>query len=261
MNRKINKNLVIDDGLAELLGAFIGDGWIEQSKKGFYITGHLLEDRDYYDSFLGPLFSKYFHEVKPRTFAYWHVYGIACYKKKVIEKCISYGFQTGQKALTARIPLGILDNQNIEVTKALLRGIFDTDGCFACGKSRAKTSSEWKRTYHYIPEITITSCSKTLLSQALTLLEKLGIYAKIRPKNIKGFRNNRNVNNSYALEVRRIDDVKRWFEIISSNNPRHQTRHLVWKKYGFLPPRTNIIQRKAMLAGELNPYSFYKKNL
>src|SRR3989344_59588 len=257
MNQKNNENAAIDSGLAELLGAFIGDGWIEQSRKAFYITGHLLEDKEYYDLFLGPLFSKYFHEVKLKEFPYWHVYGIACYKKNIIQKCINYGFQTGPKALTAKIPQIFFDHSNPEISKAILRGIFDTDGCFGCGKSRAKTSVEWKRTYHYIPEITITSCSKALLIQVFTLLERLGIHAKIRSKNIEGFRNNRNVNNSYALGVRRIDDVQRWFEIIGSNNPRHQTRYLVWKKYGFLPPRTNITQRKAMLSEELDPYSFY----
>jgi len=145
------------------------------------------------------------------------------------------------------------------VIKAILRGIFDTDGCFGCGKSRAKTSVEWKRTYHYIPQITITSCSRILLTQSLTLLDKLSIRAKIRPKNIKGFRSNRNVNNSYVLEVRRFNDVQKWFDIIGTNNPRHQTRYLVWRRYGFLPPRTNITQRKAILAGELDPYSFYIK--
>jgi len=259
MNQKKHENIVMDSNLAELLGAFIGDGWIEQSRKGFYITGHLLEDKEYYDSFLGPLFSKYFHEVKPREFFYWHVYGISCYKKEVIEKCIALGFQTGLKALTAKMPQTVLDCSDLGVIKAILRGIFDTDGCFGCGKSRAKTSVEWKRTYHYIPQITITSCSRILLTQSLTLLDKLSIRAKIRPKNIKGFRSNRNVNNSYVLEVRRFNDVQKWFDIIGTNNPRHQTRYLVWRRYGFLPPRTNITQRKAILAGELDPYSFYIK--
>jgi len=55
-----------------------------------------------------------------------------------------------------------------------------------------------------------------------------------------------------------MSDIKRWFAIIGSSNPRHQTRHLVWKQFGFLPPRTNINQRKEMLNGKLDPNSFYE---
>ena len=75
----------------------------------------------------------------------------------------------------------------------------------------------------------------------------------------KGFKNNRNVNNSYRLRIRKVQQIRKLFEIIGSSNPRHQIRYAIWKKLGFLPPRTNINinQRKAILKGDLDPNSFY----
>ncbi len=251
MNKKINREI------AEILGAFIGDGWLESSLNGLYITGDKVEDRQYYDSFLAPLFSKQFSPVKPKEFSYWNVYGIGCYKRSTIRKCLETGFQPGAKALNASIPVEIFKSNDDQILKALIRGIFDADGCFWCEKSRAKTSIEWKRTYHHHPEFQIGSCSRRLLEQIKELLDKFGIESKVVVRAQAGRRNNRNVNDFYGLRIRKVAYIEKWFNIIGSSNPRHQTRHGVWKKFGFLPPRTNIIQRKDILSGTLDPKSFY----
>ena len=257
MNQKIKRNLVMDAKVAEILGVFIGDGWLEKRERGLFIAGDKIEDKEYYDKYLGPLFSKVFSKVEPREFSYWGVYGICCYKRDVIRKCVDIGFQSGSKTLNAKIPIEIMKNANDKIKKAILRGIFDADGSFWCEKSRAKTSTEWKRTYHYHPELQIGSCSKELLLQIKKLLQEFKIDSKVVLKTKAGRKFNRNVNNSYALKIRKIEQIKRWFEIIGSSNPRHQTRYAVWKKFGFLPPRTNINQRKDMTAGKLDPNSFY----
>jgi hypothetical protein len=251
MNQKMNAEI------AEILGAFIGDGWIESKANAFYITGDRLEDKDYYDYFLAPLFSKWFCEVKPKEFSYWNVYGINCYKKSIVENCLKLGFQSGLKALSAKIPKEIMNSKDIKIKKAVLRGIFDADGSFWCEKSRAKTSVEWKRTHHYHPEFQIGSCSKELLEQIELLFKEFEIKSKMVLKNKAGIKCNRNIHNYYALRIRRIKDIERWFEVIGSSNPRHQTRYAVWKKFGFLPAGTNINQRKEMLIGNLDPQSFY----
>ena len=251
MNQKINPEI------AEILGAFIGDGWLESSLGSIYITGDKIEDKDYYDKYLGPLFSKNFAIVTPREFSYWNVYGIGCSKKHVILKCLNLGFQPGTKALTAEIPKSIIESEDTEIIKSLLRGIFDADGSFWCEKSRSKFSIIWKKTYHYRPELQIGSCSKKLLKQIKFLLDKFEIESKVRLRNKKGFKNNRNTNNHYGLRIRKKEQIRKFFKIISSSNPRHQTRYKVWETFGFLPPRTNINQRKLILAKKLDPYSLY----
>ena len=60
MKKKMNVEI------AEILGAFIGDGWIESSLNSIYITGDKIEDKDYYDNFLAPIFSKNFVDIKPK---------------------------------------------------------------------------------------------------------------------------------------------------------------------------------------------------
>ncbi|MFH1682260.1 MAG: LAGLIDADG family homing endonuclease, partial [Candidatus Woesearchaeota archaeon] len=177
MNQKMNVEI------AEILGAFIGDGWIEKRKKGVYIMGNKIEDREYYDKFLAPSFSKVFLGVIPKEFKSWKVYGIACYKKEVIEKFVSMGFNPGRKATTVIIPPQIIETKDKEIFKAILRGIFDADGCFWCERSRAPTSSIWKRTYHSHPEFQIGSCSNKLLEQIHSLLKEFDITSKFVLKN------------------------------------------------------------------------------
>jgi hypothetical protein len=233
--------------VAEIIGAFIGDGWIENREKALYITGHITEDRDYYDGYLAPLFSRDFACVTPKEFSYWKVYGIATYDKSAIKKALDLGFKKGRKALNVTIPKNVLDSGDFNVFCSILRGIFDTDGCFWCEKSNAKTSTSWKRTHNYIPLIGITSCSKKLLIQCQLLLRKLGIESIIKQKNTEGFHNNRNVHNSYLLLIRKISSVEKWFKLVGTKNPKHETKYLLWKKLTYLPPRTSLDYRINLL--------------
>ncbi|MBU2560893.1 MAG: hypothetical protein KKD17_01250 [Nanoarchaeota archaeon] len=171
-NKKFNPEI------AEILGAFIGDGWIESDKDALYITGSPIEDKLYYDRHLAPLFSRNFIPVKPRNFQYWGVYGIVTYKKEAILKALRFGFKPGYKALKAEIPEEIMLSTP-KPKKAVLRGIFDTDGSFWCEKSRSKTSTTWKRTHNHHPELRISSCSRKLLEQIRELLNAFEISSEI----------------------------------------------------------------------------------
>ena len=44
-------------------------------------------------------------------------------------------------------------------------------------------------------------------------------------------------------------------KLIGIKNPVKLTRYLVWKKFGFCPPHTNLQQRKDILNGKLNIYN------
>lgn len=105
-NQKINCEI------AEILGAFIGDGWIESRGSVIYICGDSTEDKDYYDKFLAPLFSKHFVLVKPKKFKYWNVYEISSCNKDIIKKALSLGFQKGKKCYIAEITDFIMNSNN-----------------------------------------------------------------------------------------------------------------------------------------------------
>jgi uncharacterized protein (UPF0333 family) len=66
----------------------------------------------------------------------------------------------------------------------------------------------------------------------------LNIKARLRQTHKKGFKSNRNVNDSYALEIGKKSEVEKWIKIIGTSNPRHKTKFDIWKKFGHLPPRT-----------------------
>ena len=48
---------------------------------------------------------------------------------------------------------------------------------------------------------------------------------------------------------------------IGFNNYAKYSKYEVWKKFGFCPPYTTLKQRKKILNGELDPYSFYSNGM
>ena len=242
---------------AEILGAFIGDGWIEKRGNALYITGSVSEDREYYDTHLSLIFSKNFINVIPKEFPYWKVYGISTYKKRIVCLAKDLGFTTGKKADNVKIPDYIMENSDIDLISSVLRGIFDTDGSFFCKKDYQKYGDVKRKKYHCIPRIVISSNSPKLISQIKELSEKFNIFGIVRKIRGKGIKSNRNCNASYIFEINKLKDIDGWFKLIRPKNPRHLTKYKIWLKYGFLPPFTNIEQRMKILKGKLSPYSFY----
>ncbi|MDD4352932.1 MAG: LAGLIDADG family homing endonuclease [Candidatus Nanoarchaeia archaeon] len=233
--------------VAEILGAFIGDGWIESRKKAAYILGNKIEDKSYYDNYLAPLFFKNFKYINVKMFEKWNVYGIAIYRKKIIKILLELGFPAGKKCYDASIPKYFFNSKNKKIYSSIIKGLFDADGCFWCEKSRAKTSCEWKRTHHYHPELCITSCSAILLFQIKEMLDFLGIDSKVAKRNNFQIKNNRNNKEAYILRVRKLKEIKKWFKIIGTNNPKHKTKYEVWKKLGYLPTKTTLNERIELL--------------
>jgi len=116
---------VINSEVAEILGAFLGDGWIESRKKTAYILGNKEEDKPYYDNYLSPLFLKNFKHVKVKLFEKWNVYGIVIYRKRIIENLINLGFLVGKKCYNASIPEKFLNQKNEKVYSAINFILFD----------------------------------------------------------------------------------------------------------------------------------------
>jgi intein/homing endonuclease len=255
MNNK--QKLLNNPEVAELLGCFIGDGWIESRGDALYIAGNPIEDKDHYDEFIAPIFSKYFINVKPRKFPYWRVYGVVTHRKRIISKAVNMGFQKGAKSKVAKIPNYIMNSTNSNLWRAVLRGIFDTDGSFYCKKAYGKYDKNWTKKYHCKSRIQFRLTSKDLIKQIGVLLKRLNIDFRTSRRE-GGFICKKKCSPSYILNIWKINCVNKWFKEIGSNNPRQITRYLIWKKYGFLPAYTNLIQRKEMLSGNLDPKNFYE---
>ncbi len=243
--------------IAELCGAIIGDGWIQSNEKGLFLAGDQVEDKDYYDFRISKLISDLFVKVKPRSFPYWRVYGISIYKKRIIKRFLDLDLPKGPKSFSAKIPKWIL-NSNKSILKSFVRGLFDTGGSIFFQKDYTKYANKFNAKYHVKARINFSSISFNLQEQLKKVLDRLGYRSTFRSLR-KGLSKNRNNNDVHIVRINEIKGVHRFFKEIIPGNPKHTTRYLVWKKFGFCPPYTNINQRKDILKKKLNPYSLYKQ--
>ena len=90
--------------------------------------------------------------------------------------------------------------------RALLRGLFDTDGCVFVDRHRHKD-----RIYQYI-SLSFTSYSPVLLLGIAELLKNCGLAPTHAPGN-------------HAVFLRRREDVARYFQVIGTSNPKHRERY------------------------------------
>lgn len=239
----MSSDMLKDPLFVELLGAFIGDGWIEKRGTAIYICGSPTEDKWHYDNFLAPVFSKYFTWVQPRLFPYWGVYGICSYQRKVINRALAHGFRAGDKARTVTIPHEVMRSENKEVTKAIIRGVFDTDGSFYAGKQHYASGVA------YTGRISIGVSSQELFNQLLLLFSKMGFSCRTSysPPSRVAARNN---NESFRIMINKQSDIDRFFIEIGSNNLRHVSRYLLFKKLGYLPKQMSVDERLSLLPTE-----------
>ncbi len=243
--------------LAELCGTIIGDGWIQSDKRCFFLAGDPTEDKDYIDNRITKLTSDLIHPTKPKDFPYWRVYGISIYNKEAIQKLISLGLPIGRKIKSAKVPKWILDS-DIKVKSAYIRGFFDTDGGIFCQKDYTKYAKEFDTKHHTKLRLRISNTCQRLMDQTFNLFKELGF--RCTKRTIKGgFRHNRNNNNLHIIEINSFESLANFFTEIKPSNPKHLTKYLIWKKFGFCPPHTTINQRKDILKNRLNPYNLYKQ--
>ena len=231
--------------LAEVCGIHAGDGYLRNDghRIELDISGN-IEERDYYDNHVVPLFSGCFKiKILGRYFYPRNTYGFVIRNRTIIEKMNKLGFPYGKKTLTVQTPQFIFKSK--QNTTIFLRGLFDTDGCITFESKYNKR--------HYYPRIILATCSERLSKDMCHLLEKLKIrywVQKYTPKNI-------NENIRHIVWIRGNHEVNNWFRQIGSKNPSKLSRYKIWKKYGFCPPNTTYKERKLILNGRLNPFKFY----
>ncbi len=238
--------------IAELAGLFAADGSMQKGHISFW--GNIREDREYYDNVIRPLFKKAFDiEVRPHEKASNSVYGFYVCKKRVIKFFNEdLGFPYGKKTYTVRVPKRILRSSDLEILSSFLRGFSDGDGNLNFGKKYGKCQKILKIINTY-PRIHLTSVSVPLIDDLSFLLSQLDInhtISKIRARKS-------NESDSRRIEIRGKPRVKKWMEIVGFSNPVQTTRYEIFKKHDFVPVYTTLIQRKAILRGEIDPWSFY----
>ena len=204
--------------LAEETGWHIGDGSMNyyvngNKKKGLYqLRGHKLDDVEHYNSRIKTLYKSLFEiDIPLRLMDSTGVYGFQIWSNKLIDFKTELGLPTGKKNEIS-IPKLFLNNK--ELTKSIIRGIFDTDGCLYLQK-------RYNKLY---PRIKIVTTSKKLAKQLKEQIIQLGI----RATSYECKRKNLNWKPLQSIEVRGIVETEKWFSIIKPKNPKFI------KKYNYL---------------------------
>lgn len=243
--------------IPEFLGWYVGDGCISVGRYyEFTLTGDLVEELEFYENIVLPSFNKLFSKKLSKTISIKKyksngVCGIYLFDKKFVKTIIKQFKLIPGKKKNIIVP-SIIKSKNDKIE--FIRGLFDTDGSIYFGKSYFKPKKiSFCYKYHYKPKIKISLISKEIIKKVYFFLEELEIKSKLQ----KPYKNKKNENFVYSLVLDTSDSIFKYLSIIGFRNQKHLTKIQIWKKFGFCPPYTTIKQRKDIILGKINPYSFY----
>lgn len=251
----IFKKIVNTPEVAEICGIHAGDGYLRDDgkRRELEISGG-FDEKSYYDKHVIPLFNKTFNlNIKGRYFYSKSTYGfvIRYPEINVIRFIHDLGFPYGKKSLSVKIPKFVLENDLLK--RHFLRGYFDTDGHLSFTKRANGSYSEFKKTRHYYPRITLTTVSKNLAKEVRIILKELDFTFSHYKNEPRG----PNYSLQYKVDINGVNNIRKWMKIIGSKNYSKYSRFLVWKKHGFCPTNITYEQRRKILKGEINPNLLY----
>ena len=209
LNCSTKRNIILpkkySKELAEFLGILYGDGYMNKYKDYHYlieIAGHSEKDFDYHDNYLKKLIEMLFN-IKPnfRLRKKQKTLYTQINSKDIFLFLESAGMIRGKKKILI-IPFWI--KNNLEYSKAFIKGLYDTDGSLILRK-RGQNS------------ISLGLKDKELIFDVKSFLEGLGYfvcYHKEKRYDKRGFE-----STNYKIRINRKKLIKRFIEEIGSSNP------------------------------------------
>ncbi len=209
----------INEGLAEVYGALIGDGCLSKyysnyKKKEIFcllLTGH-YHDEPYYRNTIRPVFYKEFGLngcIRFRKDS--KVVRFETTSKIIFDFFKELEFPVGVKHENLKIPEFILKENKLAV--ACVRGIFDTDGSIY--RRYSKQYAHHKRQYNYLV-IQFKLKNHKTIQNIKEILEKNQIKTTRITKD----------GSCFVLRLTAQDSVHKFMELIKPNNPYHSERYL-----------------------------------
>ena len=240
--------------LAEVCGIHAGDGYMRKRRAGyeFEVSGG-FDEKEYYDSWVVPLFERVFNiKIKPQYFKTKGTYGFRICKKEVVEKLHACGFPHGKKTFTVSVPKQVSESRNLDIIYRFIRGVFDTDGTLSFRKRQGSGYKKIHQVRHTGPRIMLGVCSQKLRDQVAKLLLDVGVDFYIEQRKPS---DNRNI--IYSIIVSGDQSTVYWMYNIGFKNKIKINRYLIWKKFGFNPPKLDLKQQKEILSDKIDPNEFY----
>jgi predicted membrane protein len=250
--RNIKLPKTITPSLSELIGVHIGDGSITDA---FHNNVHTLieycgdssDDLEYYKIYVSSLIERLFG-IKPLFSDHNTWFKLVINSKAIFNFYTkTIGLPIGKKAQTITTPKIILNNSKLAIK--FLRGLIDTDGSLTFKKKH--------KNRHYYPVLKLCLASKELIKQVNSLLMNLG-FTTYTCFDVKRF--DIRINKTtiiHEIYLYGNKNLEKWIKIIGFKNKKHLTKYLIWKKYGFYPPKISQEQRNKIIEGYLNPEIFY----
>lgn len=199
-----------DKQLAELIGIILGDGSLYFNKKHkvhqLVITGHIKNDRKYYENFVLPLLERKFGKFfKLKFYNERNAIRIRCQRKYVIEKIVGLGIPIGNKIKNnVRIPDWIFSSKNL--LKSCVCGLIDTDG---------SVSPITGRNYSYIWFNSNVPALQKSFSKAMKILKfKTSKWTHRKRRTSQIFIGSKSM-------------IRKYYKEISFNNPYHKNRFML----------------------------------
>ena len=260
--KDINDNITIPNlltkELAYLMGIHLGDGSMNIYKRkncnshdykiGY--SGHLIDEMDFHKETIRLLFELIL--IKKTKISLDERKRHSSLRTYLTSKAIltffhySLGLPLGPKT-NCDIPR-IIKFSDIKIKKSFIKGLADTEFCL--------TFKKRYREKHYYPAIKFETQSKYLAKSVIKILKELGFkltttFDYVRYRNgVKTIINTINLNG--------LDNLNLWMKEIDFNSTKHLTKYEVWKRFGFCPPQTNILERQKILKGEIDINFYYK---
>lgn len=210
--------------LAELAGIILGDGGISQYQ--LTITLNRFSDLEY--SKYVELLVKMVFDVQPSIYERGSVVQIVVSRVRLIRFLLKLNFSIGNKVRQqVNVPEWI--TESLELTKACIRGLLDTDGCFYVDRHQHNDK------LYLNPGLSFTNQSKPILYFFKKSLEDLGFHPTQKTE--------------CCVFLRREEEIGRYFKEIGSSNPKHSEKYKSYlvKKYGEVAEWSNAIASKAII--------------
>ena len=230
--------------LAELVGVIIGDGSILYNKeKRIYrleIAGNATEDIEYFNKLKEIInkisLSKNRAKIRFRKHKLGKSITLYINNKNFIKYLIQkLKLPSGKKTFSIKIPQKFL---NWNVSKHILRGIFESDGSIYFSKSKLIK-------YPNYPRIEIKTSSKNLKKQIVKLLEQ---------NNFKVQTLDSNSDKTTKIYISGDIMLNKWVKEIGVSSIKNQSKIALFKKLGYYMPKSTLEDRRKILKGHINQY-------
>lgn len=205
-----------DVKLAEETGWHIGDGSMNFYKqngkdRGIYqLRGHIDDDRLHYVSRIKPLFKELYNiDISLREMPSTRVFGFQLWNDELVRFKQKLGLCLGPK-VNIEIPSIFLIDDDLKA--AVIRGIFDTDGCVYLERKNGK----------FYPRLEIRTISLILANQLKQAYLDLKLRATSYQDRMKLIGNKKI---SYCVTIRGVEMFHKFMQIISPMNSKHIAKY------------------------------------